>query len=131
MLVVAAMSFLVVIGFMAAALDGSNAYAQRRLVQNASDAGALVGAQAVNLGSDDSVICALIDEYTRERNKASSFAATYIPGGEPVCGASVPGDATGVAVTTTTTFPTYFAGVIYDSAYFMDGEGGSGIILVE
>ncbi len=106
---------LMLIGLLAIAalvFDGGMAYAQRRRMQNAADAGAFAGARQLALGASDSTICAAIQEYTVTRNGAQSFTATYYPGGQAVCGGSVPGSATGVRVIANTNFNTAFAGLL-------------------
>jgi len=111
-LVLVALALLAMLALVALVLDGGNAYAQRRRVQNAADAGAVAGARELALGGTDGQIYAKIDEYTRIRNGATSFEAVYIPGGELVGGGAVPSDASGVRVEAVITFPTFFAGVI-------------------
>ena len=111
-LVLVALALLAMLALVALVLDGGNAYAQRRRVQNAADAGAVAGARELALGGTDGQIYAEIDEYTRIRNGATSFEAVYIPGGELVGGGAVPSDASGVRVEAVITFPTFFAGVI-------------------
>ena len=49
-LVLVALMLIVLIGFLALAIDVGNAYAERRFMQNAADAGALAGARALALG---------------------------------------------------------------------------------
>jgi Flp pilus assembly protein TadG len=49
-LVIVALMLIVLIGFLALAIDVGNAYAERRFMQNAADAGALAGARALGLG---------------------------------------------------------------------------------
>ena len=111
-LVIVALALLTILALVALVLDGGNAYAQRRRVQNAADAGAVAGARELALGSSDEQIYARIEEYTCVRNGATSFEAVYTPGGEPVGGGTVPSDASGVRVEAVITFPTFFAGAI-------------------
>jgi hypothetical protein len=111
-LVLVALAMIVMLAFAALVLDGGFAYAQRRRMQNAADAGTLAGVRELALEGSDSEIYARIDEYTRVRNGADSFEATYVPGGEPIGGGTIPEDTTGVRVRAVLTFPTFFAGVI-------------------
>lgn len=111
-MVVVALAMVAMLAFLALVLDGGFAYAQRRRMQNAADAGTLAGARELALEGTDSQIYAKIDEYTRVRNGATSFEATYMPGGEPIGAGTVPPDAIGVRVEAVVAFPTFFAGVI-------------------
>ncbi len=87
--------------------DGGMAFAQRRRMQNAADAGAFAGARVLALGGSDSAICAAVTEYTVTRNGAASFYATYYPTDLTVCGGNA-GGATAITVIVTTTFNTFF-----------------------
>lgn len=107
-----ALAMLALLAFLALVIDGGFAYAQRRRMQNAADAGAMAGARELALEGSDSEIYARIDEYTRVRNGATSFEATYVPGGEPIGAGTVPTDTIGVRVEAIATFPTFFASVI-------------------
>jgi hypothetical protein len=111
-LVLVALAMIVILAFAALVLDAGFAYAQRRRMQNAADAGTLAGVRELALEGSDSEIYAKIDEYTRVRNGADSFEATYVPGGETIGGGTIPEDTTGVRVRAVMTFPTFFAGVI-------------------
>ena len=102
-----ALAMVALMGSMALAMDGSNAYAQRRRMQNAADAAALAGARAHATGGDGQAVQAAIYEYA-ELNGADlatpdSVSWSYSDEGE---------EHVGVVVTTTATFPTSFARVI-------------------
>ncbi len=98
--------------------DAGMAYAQRRQMQNAADAGAIAGARRLSLAlpgetNTDSQVYNAIHEYTITRNGAQSFVATYYPGGQTVGSTSpVPSGAIGVIVTPTLTSPTFFGSVL-------------------
>jgi len=94
-LVIAALAMVVLVGFLALAIDGGNAYAQRRLMQNAADAGALAGAWALALGENAE---AAAREYTINHNGADSAEVTV--------------DGQTVTVVARKSFPSFFAGVI-------------------
>jgi len=94
-LVIAALAMVVLVGFLALAIDGGNAYAQRRLMQNAADAGALAGARALALGENAE---AAATEYAVDHNRADSAEITV--------------DGQTVTVVARKSFPTFFAGVI-------------------
>lgn len=72
-LVIVALAMVVLIGFLALAIDAGNAYAQRRRMQNAADAGALAGARALALGENAE---AAATEYAVHRNGADSAEVT-------------------------------------------------------
>ncbi len=61
-LVYFALVLFVLLGIASIALDGSNAYAQRRRMQTAADASALAGARALALGGDSAAIDAEVDD---------------------------------------------------------------------
>jgi hypothetical protein len=86
------------LAFLALVLDVGNAYAQRRQMQNAADAGALAGARELAIGGTTSDVQARATEYAVQRNGADS------------CTVTIAGDT--VTVTTTRTFDTFFARVI-------------------
>ena len=56
-------SILVLIAFVALAIDAGNTYAQRRQMQNAADAGALAGARELCLGSSAATATAAARTY--------------------------------------------------------------------
>jgi hypothetical protein len=73
--VVLALSLLVLIGFAALAVDGSNAYAQRRAMQNAADAGALAGVRALAV-EDASAAYKAAQEYVLDHNAGGQVEVT-------------------------------------------------------
>ena len=93
--VIAALAMVVLVGFLALAIDGGNANAQRRAMQNAADPGALAGARALALGEDTE---AAATEYAVNHNGADSAEVTV--------------DGQTVTVVARKSFPTFFAGVI-------------------
>lgn len=62
-LVYFALFLVVILGFGAIALDGSNAYVQQRRMQNAADAAALAGARMAALGGSSSLIQNEINQF--------------------------------------------------------------------
>ena len=94
-LVLAALAMVVLLGLLALAVDGGNAYAQRRTVQNAADAGALAGACALALGENPEPVAV---EYAVNVNGADS--------------AEVAVDGQTVTVVASRFFPSFFAGVM-------------------
>jgi len=106
-LVVVALSMIVLTGMLLLAVDVGAAYAVRRRLQNAADAGALAGTSVLARGGTDAQIWAEINEYVG-LNDATGFTAWYTPGGEPVGNGTVPADATGVRVTATGPMPSFF-----------------------
>jgi Flp pilus assembly protein TadG len=113
-MVVIALAMVALIAFVGLALDGAKAYQQRTQMQAAADSAAMAGAREVILGSNQSDIWYDIKDYAITRNLASSFTATYYPGGQslPNAAATPPAGALGTCVTTTATYPADFIPVI-------------------
>jgi Flp pilus assembly protein TadG len=98
-LIYIALVLLVLCGFAAIAIDGSNAYYQRRRMQTAADAAAYAGARQLALGKSD----IYVEDAVRgmaEANGADTYSWTKINGGK------------GINVQVSNTFPTYFARVL-------------------
>lgn len=97
-------ALVVLLGFVALAVDLSFGYAQRRDMQNAADAGALAGAyQMCFVDPTQSTVEAVAEEYATVRNLAQLANVEL----------SHPGVAGGlITVTTESTLPTFIAGVI-------------------
>lgn len=106
-LVLVALSMIVLTGMLLLAVDAGAAYAVRRRLQNAADAGALAGTAVLARGGTDAQIWAEVNKYIG-LNDATGFTAWYTPGGELVGAGSVPADATGVRVTATGPLPSFF-----------------------
>ena len=102
LLVIAALAMVLLVGLLALAIDGGNAYAQRRAMQNAADAAALAGAHALRDGGN---VQAAIYEYAGRNgvDGPANIAWSYIDEEE---------EHVGVVATTTITFSTFFAGVL-------------------
>ena len=75
-MVLVALMLTVLLGFLALALDGGNAYLQRRRMQNAADAGALAGAKALCEGSGWAIAANTAQDYCVNRNGAESCTVT-------------------------------------------------------
>jgi hypothetical protein len=103
----------------AVALDGGQAYMQRRLVQNAADAAVLAAARDLALGGDEFSCRAVAREYAVARN-----AADALEDGDIDCGIST---ANQVVVTTTKKFPTWFGGVVGISEMEVGARAVAGI----
>jgi len=110
-LITVAISLTVLFAMLALVIDIGLAYAERRRMQNAADAGALAGGQVLINGGTDAEIAATIQQYVTE-NGAQSFQAFYVPSGQQVGTGYKPPDATGIQVIAETTFPTIFAGLV-------------------
>ncbi|MBN1259755.1 MAG: VWA domain-containing protein [Anaerolineae bacterium] len=113
-LLLVALSLILLVGVLALAIDIGIAYAERRKVQNAVDAGSLAGATLLIDGATDAEILAIIDHYTVVENHVQAFEAHYIavPNGPSigeVGGGAVPNDATGIRVIAANESPTFFA----------------------
>ena len=96
--VAVALTLVVLVAFVAIVIDLGNVYSQRRLMQNAADAGALAGARLLALEHPLEEIDAAVREYTMVRNGASSYGVSVV-------------SAT-VGVTVSKSFSTYLAAVI-------------------
>jgi hypothetical protein len=103
---IVALAFFVLVGSVALATDGSQAYAQRRLAQKAADACAMAGMRAHLRGGDEAAVETAIHKYAQLNGLDPSYPGSvlwsYVGEGE---------EDVGVAVTTTLTFRTAFAGV--------------------
>jgi hypothetical protein len=97
-LVLVALSLLALLAFVALAIDGGHIYRERRLMQNAADAGALAGAYELCYGSESQIEPAAL-EYAIDRNGAELAHVTVQ-------------DLLTVTVVTTETVETYFAGLL-------------------
>jgi Flp pilus assembly protein TadG len=113
-MVLIAIALVGLIAFVGLALDGANAYQQRTQMQTAADSAAMAGAREVILESNQSTIWSRLNEYAVTRNLASSFTATYYPGGQslPSSSGTPPTGALGTCVTTTVNYATDFIPVI-------------------
>jgi hypothetical protein len=117
-MVVLAMSAVVLMGFLALAIDGGNAYLQRRVVQKAADAGAMAGAHALALGESEAHAIAAATEYTTDRNGADSADITVGEG------------ATTVTVIARKRFSTFFAAVIGQPSMEVAARSGARFVPV-
>ncbi len=107
---------LVLLGIVALVLDGGYAYAQRRFMQNAADAGALSAALRILQGEWRDATVRQVATYYAQHNGASSATLTYLdanqqPLPDPADG-MVPTDAVWVRVTAVRSFPTFMARVL-------------------
>lgn len=121
-----ALAMLALIAFIGLIIDGGDAYLTRRDAQNASDAGAFAGAQALRADfASDATVRAAINSFVQANhvaNAASDVTAYYLNGNLPPndqitgcqvgsCG-SIPNGATGVVVTSTIAFNSLFISVV-------------------
>ena len=105
-MIIVVLAMVVLVGFLALAIDGSNAYAQRRAMQKAADAAALAGAHQVALGASEATVQAAIYDYARRNevyNPADDVSWCYL---------TEVGEQAGVTVTTTAVFSTFFGSVV-------------------
>lgn len=117
-LILVAFLFVALIGALGLAIDLGYAFAQRRTVQNAADAGAIAGARAITKWSTtNNTVTALPDvQDIVDRNKMGSTNQTietceYVNDSDTAvgtCGSVVPATATGVRVTVRETHSTFF-----------------------
>jgi hypothetical protein len=100
-LIMVALMVVVLLGFVALALDVGNVYGGRRRMQNAADAGALAGARELCFGSGSRAQAKVIaEDYATIHNGAQSAVA------------DIPSDGYTVTVVATQTLDTFFAGAI-------------------
>ena len=125
-LITVAILLMTLLAMLAVAIDVGVGYAQRRLMQNAADAGALAGAWVLAEGARDAEIEAAVREYTIVQNHAESFVASYIPSDQEIGHGSIPANTTGVKVTASSTVQTFFAGLIGFNTISADAEAGGG-----
>jgi hypothetical protein len=98
------LSMTIVVGSMALSIDGGNAFLERRRLQNAADAAALAGAEALALGGSTGEGYETATDYAVARNGADSVDIT-VDGGDTV---------TAVARSTSATI---FRGVLGQSSF--------------
>jgi len=125
-LITVAITLLVLVAFLALAIDIASAYAERRKMQNAADAAALAGAEILIGGGSDAEILSAISDYALTQGNADSFEAFYTPSGQTVGSGVVPADATGVRVVARETVPTFFAGIMGIDSLPAVGEAAGG-----
>lgn len=130
-LITTAMMLVVLLAMVALAVDVGMAYAERRKVQNAADAGALAAAWVLVEGGTDAEVLAAVQQYTVVENGAQSFTAVYLPSLTPVGSGFVPADSIGVRVDAEVTVPTFLAGVIGIDTMTATGEAGGGFSPVD
>ena len=113
-LVVAALLLLVLLACLALSLDLGNIYAQRRLMQNAADAGALAGVRALALGQGDSAVRSQVQQFAVQRNGADGCSVTIMT--------------STLTVVVSRTFSTFFAGLVGMPTFtvFASAEAGYG-----
>lgn len=124
--VIVAFCFVILVACLGLAIDGANAFGQRRLVSNAADAAAIAGARELiaqrDRGSGGTQVNRVIEEFLTDRNGLDedelTWEAFYVDRLDPegslgsvVNGARPPSAADGVRVELTYSFPTYFMGV--------------------
>lgn len=86
------------LGILALAIDGGNAYVGRRKAQNAADAGALAGARLLALDASPAEVEAVATQYAVQRNGADSCQVIIVD--------------SAVTVITTKSVPMFFATVL-------------------
>lgn len=145
--VLAALAFVLLVGALGLALDGANAFGQRRLIGNAADAAAIAGtrelaaqirdptASPISFRSNGSTkVNAAVASFLNTRNDLHgatlSWQAFYVDRltpdgslGAVIDGGKPPSGADGVRVETTITFPTYFMSAFGRRTLTVSGNG--------
>ncbi len=135
-LVYLAVAMVVLLGFVALAIDTGLAFVERRRMQNAADAGALAGVSVLSRGGADAEVWAAVERYAAFENHADQVQASYIggPGGAvlgSVGGGSIPSGASGVRVNARRSVPSFLAGVLGISTVTAQAVGAGGMGLVD
>lgn len=120
-LVVVAFGLIMVTAFAGLAIDGSNAFLQRRRVQNASDAASLAAAAALAQGAQtNGEVLSAIKKYIRGNGGTTpTFQAEYFNSGGKIGSidsygesSAPPAEATGVCVSVHINYPVLFGGIL-------------------
>jgi Flp pilus assembly protein TadG len=126
-IVIVALAFVVLVAFLGLALDGANAFGQRRRVNNAADAASLAATRImIDIKSDgrqgqvidDTIREFLVNDHSIDA-ATSTWQASYVSRDTPdtiigpvVDNMAPPNNANGVRVDLTLTFDTFFMGVL-------------------
>jgi Putative Flp pilus-assembly TadE/G-like len=139
-LIMVALAFVLLVAFLGLAIDGANAFGQRRLIGNAVDAAAIAGARELiaqlDRGNGGTAVNDAIETFlSGEHNlqgAALSWQAFYVDRLNPdgslgpvVDGARPPSGADGVRVEALITYPTYFMGVFGQRTMSVSGAGAA------
>lgn len=125
-LVLIALLMVGLMGVMGLVVDGGNAYAQRRRMQNAADASALAGARQVNqMGATNGQILAKVNDYATRNGTSGNPPSNYVDKNGNSMGAissyasgsPMPSGAVGVSVIATEAVSSYFLGVLGINAF--------------
>jgi hypothetical protein len=137
-LVLVALAFVLLVGMLGLALDGANAFGQRRLVSNATDAAAIAGTRELiarlNRSDGSAHIYDTIESFLTSRNDLRGAAVTWrayyvdrlSPEGSlgeltPTSGRP-PSGSDGVRLEVVISFPTYFMGVFGQRTLSVSGR---------
>jgi hypothetical protein len=145
--VIVALAFVLLVGCLGLALDGANAFGQRRLVGNATDAASIAATRTLASelanpvllsyrSSGGTAIRTTIEDFLTSRNDLGgatlTWRAFYVDRldpegsmGEVVIGGRPPTGADGVRVETTIEFPTYFMAALGQRTLNVSGAGTS------
>ena len=125
---------LLLLFFLALAIDVGVGYVERRRVQAVADAASLAGAQVLTSNGTDAEILAVITEYVLVRNPLAAneqraYTAQWLEGATVVGTVGMgarPTRATGILVTVTGHVPTLLANVLGISEVSAAAQGGGG-----
>jgi Flp pilus assembly protein TadG len=134
-----AIAMVALLTFTGLVVDGSNAFAQRRQMQNAADSSALAGANALNrysigTGTATAIHAAALSEATSNGADPASFTCTLVRsgGGTQACptatnGLTVPSDAFRVRTQTSQTHDTLFMRVIGNDEFSASASAAAAV----
>lgn len=115
-----------IIAFLGLVFDVSNAYAQRRQMQNAADAGALAGGRVLatranNNAETEQQVLTAVNAFSAANGSPGTVTGVFINSSGSQVGAQIgvnggiPGSATGVRVTVNTNFNTFFLRIMQEN----------------
>ncbi|TAK30041.1 MAG: hypothetical protein EPO21_20035 [Chloroflexota bacterium] len=141
-IVMVALSMVFIAGFLALTLDAGYAYSQRRKMQNAADAAAQAAARLLALNSacygtpcppySDGDITDAITSYVSQNQGSVDFTndpPVYVDSSGHLLTAvgtgTIPSAAAGTVITTTSTFPSFFAAVLSHTNLSVQGRSSA------
>lgn len=135
-LITVALMLVVLLSFLALAVDVGAGYVERRRLQSVADAAALAGVQVLVNNLDNGKILDAVDDYALVQNPAGGnetrsepevqWLVGTTPSGPVVRGGGRPTGVTGILVTVEGWTPTFFANVLGITQMTASASGGGG-----